>query len=94
MGETIITEAARVFGLDPAALCGDDRTLHAAHARQAAYYALRADGWTLMAIGALFRRDHQTVLYGARKAAERAVGDPVYARRLAELLPDQMGGRP
>ncbi len=90
-GETIITDAARVFAIDPAALCGDGRTMHAAHARQAAYYALRRSGWTLMAIGALFRRDHQTVLYGARVAEQRATRDPAYARRLAELLPDRMG---
>ena len=90
-GETIITRAASIFEIDPAALCGEGRSWHAAHARQAAYYALRQEGWTLCAIGAIFRRDHQTVLYGARKAEARAVADPAYARQLAELLPDRLG---
>ena len=91
-GETIITRAASIFEIDPAALCGEGRSWHAAHARQAAYYALRQEGWTLRAIGAIFRRDHQTVLHGVQVATRRAVNDPAYARKLAELLPDQMGG--
>jgi len=89
--ETVITRAAAAFGVDCATLCGAGRTMHVAQARQAVMYALRRRGRTTTAIGRLLGRDHQTVLYGARKAEERAIVDPRYARQLAELLPDQLG---
>jgi len=89
--ETVINRAAAAFGVDCATLCGAGRTMHVAQARQAVMYALRRRGRTTTAIGRLLGRDHQTVLYGARKAEARAVADPAYARQLAELLPDRLG---
>ena len=43
---------------------------HVAHARFAAYVALRDRGLSMPQIGRFFKRDHTTVLHGIRRAKE------------------------
>lgn len=62
---------AAEYSLPLATVLGRSRTAHIAHARQALYWALRAQGLSLPAIGRFMQRDHTTILYGIQAHRER-----------------------
>jgi chromosomal replication initiator protein len=62
---------AAEYGLPMATVLGRSRYAHVAHARQALYAALRAQGLSLPAIGRFMQRDHTTILYGIQAHRER-----------------------
>lgn len=81
----LFTEAARQFGVPRTAMLDRGRVREIVKARHAVMWALRDAGWTYMAIGALFGRDHTTVISDVAEAERRALSDPDYALRLAAI---------
>ncbi len=81
--ERIIMAVCAVTGYDRAHLMSSQRTRDVAEARMMVYALAREFGHGLIAIGRYMRRDHTTVLYGAREFVERASGDSALALMLA-----------
>lgn len=75
-----------LFGVSEADLIGRRRSRRLTPARQAAAYALRRAGLSLVEVGELLRRDHTTIIYSVRQAEARATTDPAYAAKLHQLL--------
>lgn len=87
----ILARAAQLFGYSLAQITGKrGRAARLTEARQAVMYALRETGrYSLVEIGRLMGgRDHTTVIYATRQAAQRAADDPRYAAQLHALLLD------
>jgi len=69
---SIIAEVATKHGLSPLEVLAVNKHRHIVHARQAAMLAVREQtGLSYELIGDMFCRDHTTVIYGIRRAAER-----------------------
>lgn len=83
----VIEQAARLFGLSPAALKGPKRERLLAHARHLTMYVMREDmGMPLTDIGRAFGgRDHSTVFQAVGKVGGRLQGDAAMQRDLAAL---------
>lgn len=64
----IVEATARDHHTTTFAICGRGRQRTVSAARQSAWTRIRALGLSLPEIGALFGRDHTTVLHGLRKA--------------------------
>jgi hypothetical protein len=84
--QVIIERAAAAFGVSSEALLGSRRFARLAPPRQAAAWALRQIGLTLMEIGDLLHRDHTTILFSIARAEERAAVDVEYAQILQLLI--------
>lgn len=70
--QRIIAEVAAKHDLTVTSLKGERRTRPFVRARQEAFYRLRAElRLSFPQIGAIFDRDHTTVLHGVRSFAER-----------------------
>jgi transposase len=68
----IIAEVAQAYGVTTETIMGRDRNRAAAWPRQEVFYRLRHErGLSYPKIGAIFGRDHTTILHGATKHAER-----------------------
>ncbi|MGI9500813.1 MAG: helix-turn-helix domain-containing protein [Geminicoccaceae bacterium] len=80
----ILDAVANEFGVSVSDLRGKRRSRDKAWPRQVVMYlGHKLAGHSSLKVGRqLGRRDHATVLYGAQKAAERAMADPGYAERL------------
>lgn len=61
------------YGLTVSDLRSNDRHIDIVHPRQHVMFALREAGFSMTRIGQFLRRDHTTVMYGAR-AHEKRVG--------------------
>ena len=59
------------FGVSRSDLMGQSREARFARARHEAFLRLIEAGWSTARIGRAFRRDHTTVIYGARRARQR-----------------------
>jgi chromosomal replication initiation ATPase DnaA len=68
----IVQAAADECRVTPGEVCSASRTHRVSKARAVAWGKLRAHGWSLMEIAALFDRDHSSVSHGLRRLAERA----------------------
>ena len=88
----IAAHVAAGYDLGLAALAGRCRDRRHVVARHEAMYVLRqATRLSSPAIGALFQRHHNTVLYGCRQVEGRMMRDPQYVGRVAALIVDAMG---
>jgi len=83
--EERLSEAERMFEVSSAAILDRGRVRRVVLARQAVMWALRDAGWTTVAIGVLFGRDHTTVIWNVEQAERRALRDPRYALFLAAM---------
>ena len=82
----IMTNTANYFNLTVADLTGSNRTASVALARQVAMYLCRDQTeLSLPKIGALFGRDHTTVMHAYRKIALMMIKDRVIFNTIAEL---------
>lgn len=66
-----LTAIVRAHGVPFEAMQSASRSRHIVAARWEAWAMLRARGWSLSSIGALFKRAHTTVMHGLAKRAER-----------------------
>ena len=89
----VIEQAARLFGVSPAALKGPKRERTLAHARHLTMYVMREDmGLPLTDIGRAFGgRDHSTVFQAVGKVGERLQGDATVQRDLSALRKRVLG---
>jgi hypothetical protein len=78
----VLAAVARAGGVDRAEIVGPSQGRHLTPLRQLTMYLLRevCAGASLPAIGHFLGRDHTTVHYGCRKAAQRLSTDPGFAR--------------
>jgi chromosomal replication initiator protein len=85
--EEILDAVAEYYGVKQTQLAGQGRDKRIAHARQVAMYLLREDaGRPLTEIGRILgKRDHTTVMYGARKIEDARLLDPDLRQQLADL---------
>ena len=83
----ILSAVAAEFGVTVAALTGADRRRPVTAARQAAMYLCRDAGMTYPRIGAVFGRDHATVMYGVNRAARAIEQDSAFGVRLDGCRP-------
>lgn len=68
----VIVDVAAAWGVTPDDILGADRSSRCYRPRQDAYFQLhRVHGYSLPAIGAVFDRDHTTVLHGVRSHEKR-----------------------
>ncbi|MGL4422553.1 MAG: helix-turn-helix domain-containing protein [Gemmataceae bacterium] len=82
----IIARVAKQHQLKPKDLAGPARLKNVVRARQMAMYLARENaGYTLMAIGAAFRRDHRTVQHALSTMARALADDPALAAQLDTL---------
>lgn len=67
---SIVDAVAAKHGFDPEQLLGKGRYQDVAAARHEAMFRIRTElKWSLPRIGALFHRDHSTVIYALRRHA-------------------------
>jgi len=92
--DVVLARAAALFVVSVADLLGPRRFARLAPARQAAAWALRAHGYTVVEIGELFDRDHTTICYHTKVAEKRAEADPAYAAQLRALMADPSAPAP
>jgi len=92
--EEILDAVAEYYGVKQTQLAGQGRDKRIAHARQMAMYLLREDaGRPLTEIGRILgKRDHTTVMYGAKKIEDARLLDPDLRQQLADLR-GAIGGR-
>ncbi len=92
--EEILDAVAEYYGVKQTQLAGQGRDKRIAHARQVAMYLLREDaGRPLTEIGRILgKRDHTTVMYGAKKIEDARLLDPDLRQQLADLR-GLIGGR-
>ncbi len=81
-----IEAASRAFNVSTMDIARQDRSLRAARPRFAAMYMARQWGFSFPRIGQAMRRDHTTVISGARRAIDLARGDEDYALRLSAAM--------
>jgi chromosomal replication initiation ATPase DnaA len=79
----VLAAVARAGGVDRAEIVGPSQGRHLTPLRQLTMLLLRevCAGASLPAIGHFLGRDHTTVHYGCRKAAQRLRTDPDFSRR-------------
>jgi chromosomal replication initiation ATPase DnaA len=79
----VLVAVARAGGVDRAEIVGPSQGRHLTPLRQLTMLLLRevCAGASLPAIGHFLGRDHTTVHYGCRKAAQRLRTDPDFSRR-------------
>src|SRR5689334_23341961 len=82
----ILARAAAIWHTTIADLVGPRRFVRLTAPRQAVAYALRQHGYGVQEIGEILHRDHTTICYSLKQAAERAASDPRYAAQLRALL--------
>ena len=82
---TIIRVVCDLFGVAVADLMSPRRYKRLTPARQAAAWALRQVGLSLVEVGGLLQRDHTTIIYSVRQAEALARVDAAYAARLRIL---------
>ena len=82
----ILERAAAAFGTTVEALIGPRRFKRLTAPRQAAAWALRQIGLTLMEIGEILHRDHTTIIASIEQAERRAAADKEYALILKVLI--------
>ncbi|BCU77988.1 helix-turn-helix domain-containing protein [Luteolibacter sp. LG18] len=80
----ILKACGREWDVAPSLLTGARRQSYITEARHAAMALLREEGLTQEDIGAIFRRDHTTVIHAVRKHGER-MRSPRYAERFARV---------
>lgn len=79
----ICVAVAEAWDMAPEHILSSDRSKSFAQARHAAFFVARElTGRSWPELGKLFRRDHSSVIVGARKAEKRASEDERFARRL------------
>ena len=67
--DDVLERTARAYGVTKAKLMSPSRERRLAHARFTAMFLLhRRQGWSLERLGALFKRDHSSVLHGVQRA--------------------------
>ena len=76
----ILRACGREWDVAPSLLTGGRRQSYITEARHAAMVLLREEGLTQEDIGAIFQRDHTTVIHAVRRHRER-LGSSVYAGR-------------
>jgi hypothetical protein len=91
----ILAAVAEAAGVAPERLRGRAQDHALARTRHLAMLLLRerCAGASLPAIGDFLGRDHSTVIYGCRRAAERLAGDTDYRELRARAL-ELLNGRP
>lgn len=92
--QSIVTVAARLFGVTEADITGQSRVVRIVEARQALAWTLREEHWSLESIGLLLGgRDHTTIIYSIERASRKKTQNTRFAERLAVLAeavrPDQ-----
>lgn len=78
--EEIIGEVATITGVPAPAITGRRRTVRVVRARYLAIAAIQGaySDWSLQTLGALFRRDHTTVIHARRAHVTLLHSDPSY----------------
>lgn len=76
---SLLKATVAFFELPMEDLMGRRRTKTIALARQTAMYLLRSVGLSLSEIGAVFSRDHTTVLHGIAQVQQRIADDARFA---------------
>jgi len=91
----IIAAVAEAFHIRPADITEPDRSARASHPRFIAYAIAHDAGHSYPQIGRFIgRRDHSTVISGAKRAKAIAKKRPDYAETFKALRKSLLGARP
>jgi chromosomal replication initiator protein len=84
--ERVIKIVSHFCGVAQPDLIGSDRTQHVAMVRQVAMYlARRHSSLSYPELGAVFRRDHSSIIHGVKAIEQRVQAQPAFAKFLAQL---------
>jgi len=85
--EEILRSVAQHYQVDSASLRGKSRSRQVVRARQAAMYLIRRESdLTTTGIGALFGRDHTTVMYALNEMEKKLAADKAFGEELKNIL--------